>query len=492
MSMMLKQPPTRALQKTTAGPMERQEHAPPPTANEANDNDSNNRIGHAKTKRDCNPPGKIDRKRKRPESHLLRHQTRVKTEGDQDEDNHTWGNDFGPEPFARRSRRAIGNHKNAFQEQEARIATLLCHETQSLKSWEIGNLSRMGIDSIDVAAIPSIITSIAYVALEETIKQVKHVPQGEEWESCFPPLVVSKLLPSFYLKRKGKGDNRGDNHSRAGDFFESRNANNMQDSRAAATLSEMDEVKRLKSLNIPTWPLEEDFPLAYDWGPSTSVGLGSRTGSVACNHLLVQLAVAQIGNIGDDDLLSTLERCQVPQLSAVQFLEAIEGSIPELPPLEPPPFRWQGSHQSSNQNGHVPLHVATKFGKLFDTIQQKECQARIDAYRSKCELMAPDELRECLKNLNEYASELGQRWERLKSSDVAPSSAGNNSTADGPSRVRNSAAADDKNGGDVLQDSDLEWRKFPATAKEWNDTVIDQLNARGINLEAFDRPQDQL
>ena len=279
--------------------------------------------------------------------------------------------------------------------------------------------------------LPHVILTLSYVAINQLLGENGSPPASAKARTnnrqrkC--PQVLVGVAPT--LQKLGA---RSDAKSKT--LQSSTNSNKQppvkKKSVVAKVIKNMKEVVRLRALGIPTEPIEKDLPLSYDWGPNSSLQLGSKTGSKAWNQIVVQHAIRHLQET--NARLAEVMTYRVPQVNAVETLVALQENLSRITSapgsFPPPPFYEYHKKtvaaaaaaaagastvppkQPTLEDG-VTVYMMDQLSRLYDSIKKKELDST--AYQTEISLQSADDVIRLLRQFHEKHQELDRHYKTL-------------------------------------------------------------------------------
>jgi hypothetical protein len=287
--------------------------------------------------------------------------------------------------------------------------------------------------------LPHVIATVSYVAVQEALLP-RRKRLGRKRPACISHAALEKLERRVRQKKNVK---RSQPQTEDGaERWTTFSTTIKPVTRLSRSLKNLPEVIRLKGHAMTVWPLEQDIPLCYDWGPASSLQLGSSAGSNAWNRILVLETLRKLAQTvqtekrHDDNTNSTLllgdlvASTRVPQISAVDFLVAFQRNLRAMT-LRPPlsfekhdmasspecPSSIVGADDDDKEDSSAPsvtksivAFLSETRNKLFDVLQKLEAD---DSYKEECHLLSADQIVDRLIQFEKKVRDLDVRQAQL-------------------------------------------------------------------------------
>jgi len=332
-----------------------------------------------------------------------------------------------------------------------------------------------------IVMLPHIVTSISYIALQEGFAGVKTSAVPTEANArCRQPSVLDCLLTKLECRdtsrnitlNQVKRITRKKTLSKkpTGILKESPRVLSNKQNRH---LRKLREVSRLRSLGMPTWPIEQDIPLSYDW--DGLLGEKSTAGSAGWNRLLLLLSVLHSRCSCRSQIRFLQSRCRIPQVSALQHFLSLKNIVEcSSPSLIPPPFC------ATMRSVHIPPQV-----------YENSVEDRGRSYAQECHLLSPEQVRSCLFQFHETARLLKERQEELLVAENMIMFPGNSSQGievEVLSRQFSTGGWENHVGNKTSQSNMLVMEKVNA----WKDSLNVSILAKGESMLSYKMAHDEI
>jgi len=245
-----------------------------------------------------------------------------------------------------------------------------------------------------VPFLPSVITAIAFTAINEAARSVR-ASDSRLGNTRRPPPVLRNVLKALPFPLE-EPRHRSQPKRKVSKISSNKN------------MSTKGVMAQFHQLDVPTWPFEQKVAMSYEWGQKTALGLGVSTGTASWNRILLKLGMKSLQNMPDVE--EAIRVSDFPQVSPLQVCDALKGMAEDsyknvLHKRDKRVFSVKGVTEGTKK---LILSIERKLAKLH--AESPEIMAN---YQAGCELLTAKQMCDRLSRLSQTVRTLNTRKERL-------------------------------------------------------------------------------